>query len=82
MLTRVAPWPHKEREQTSSNPLLPFAILRHPCGDGSVGFTSRTSGYQVLVASTFVTWLLNLFEDFDDSLVALDNDVPEVAGAR
>ena len=45
-------------------------------------FMSRTPGYQLIVASTFVTWLLNLFEDFDDSLVALDNDVAEGASAR
>ncbi len=48
----------------------------------SIGFIWRTPGYQVVVASTFVTWLLTLFEDFDDSLVALDNDVAEGASAR
>ena len=48
----------------------------------SMGFIWRTPGYQVVVASTSVNWLLTLFEDFDDSLVALDNDVVEGASAR
>lgn len=48
----------------------------------SLGFIWRTPGCQVVVASTSVTWLLTLFEDVDDSLVALDNDVAEGASAR
>lgn len=48
----------------------------------SMGFIWRTPGYRVVVASTSMTWLLALFEDFDDSLVALDNDVAEGASAR
>lgn len=46
------------------------------------GLRSPAPGYQAIVASTFFTWLFNLFEHFDDSLVALDNDVAEGAGAR